>query len=337
MNTLEITLQLIHTLENNPASLSQIPWQDLKICLTTELEYRKELYPIEQFLSINQLFQTKFQELDINISISNIFTVIQLLKEFVFFLQTLPNIEYTDSLLQQMHYNEARLHHYVNNTFIVMGDSHVNFFSGNEQLTYIPIGNNINLCPNITDNPFTVLHLGPCLAYNCNKPNSSTFFHEKVEYLCNNFIKPNAHIIFCLGEIDIRVHVFNQTKLQNKTYMEIIDQILEKYISFLLSIQEKGFQISCWGPIATQREICPVDPTFPRNGSETARNMATAYFNERLSMLCMQHNIQFISIFNKLITDNFHTKEKYLSSDHCHLSQHAQVLAQPIWEKLLFS
>lgn len=233
MKTVNITLQLIQSLKNNPAFLHQIPWQDLKLCFTTELEYRKKLYPKEQFEIINQLFQEKFQTLDTNISISNTFAVIQILQEFVFALQILPDIEYTDSMLQKMHYNEACLHHYIDNTIVVIGDSHVNFFSGNEQLTYEPIGNNINLCPNITDNPFTVLHLGPCLAYTCNKLDSSTLFHEKIEYLCNNFIKPNAHIIFCLGEIDLRVHVFQQTKLQNKTYQEIVDQILDEYVSFL--------------------------------------------------------------------------------------------------------
>ena len=164
MKTLDITLQLIQSLENNPTFLYQIPWSDLKLCFITELEYRKELYPKEQFKSLNQLFQTKFQDLDTNISIPNTFSVIQLLKEFAFSLQILPDIEHTDFILQQMHYNEARLHHYINNTTVIIGDSHVNFFSGNEQLTYTPIGNNINFCPNITNNPFTVLHLGPCLA-----------------------------------------------------------------------------------------------------------------------------------------------------------------------------
>lgn len=295
----------------------------------------KELYSKEQFQSIKQLFQTKFHALDTNISIPDVFAVIQILKEFVFALQLLPDIEYTDFMLQQMHYNEACLKHYTNDTIIVLGDSHVNFFSGNEMITYLPIGNDINVCPNITETPFTALHLGPCLAYNCNKINASTLFHEKIEYLCNSFIKPNAHIIFCLGEIDLRVHVFRQTNLQNKNYQKIVDQILAEYLSFLVSMKEKGFHIYCWGPIASQRETCPVDPAFPRTGSETERNMATAYFNQQLSSLCQQNGITFLSVFDQMITDNFQTKEEYLSDDHCHLSQRALALAQPVWKKLL--
>ena len=36
-----------------------------------------------------------------------------------------------------------------------------------------------------------------------------------------------------------------------------------------------------------------------------------------------------------MITEDFKTKEEYLSADHCHLSQRAMALAQPVWNKIL--
>lgn len=335
MKTAEIVLQLIKSIEVNPASLYQIPWEDLKLCFSTELDYRKELYPATQLQAIRELFQTRFLAIEQSLAIPDISAITSLLKELVFALQLLPDADYTDTLTQQAHFNEARLQHYVNNTIIVLGDSHVNFFSGNELLSFTPIGNDINVCPNATVHPFTALHLGPCLAYHCNKTGTSTSFREKVDYLCSSFIKPNAHIICCLGEIDLRVHVFRQTALQQRTYQDIVDDILAEYLPFLVALQQKGYHVYCWGPIASQRDVCPIDPEFPRNGTETERNLATAYFTEQLAAGCRQHHIGFLSVFKQMITDDFQTIEEYLSADHCHLSQRALPLAQPVWEKVL--
>lgn len=335
MKTVEIILQLINSIQKNPSSLYQMPWEDLKLCFITELDYRRELYPDTQFQFLLKLFQNHFSELDNCLAIPDISAVIHILKEFAFALQMLPDAEYTDISIQKANYNEARLNHYANDTIIVLGDSHVNFFSGNEMISYTPVGNDINICPTINDNPFTVLHLGPCLAYNCNKTDTFTLFREKVEYLCNNFMKPNCHIICCLGEIDLRVHVFRQVELQCRTYQEIVDDILAEYVTFLSMLQEKGYRVYCWGPIASQPESCPIDPDFPRTGTETERNTATAYFNEQLSAQCKQHNIGYLSIYEQMITDDFETIEEYLSADHCHLSQRALTLAEPVWQKKL--
>lgn len=335
MKTLEIIFQLINSIQTNPASLYQIPWEDLKLCVITELDCRKELYPDTQFQAIKQLFYNRFQTLEKKLTIPDVSIIVSLLKEFAFALQVLPDSEYTDTMLEEAHYNEACLNHILNDTIIVLGDSHVNFFSGNEMLTFTPIGNQINVCPTVTEYPFTVLHLGPCLAYTCNQSDTSMHFHEKAEFLCNNFIKPNAHIVCSLGEIDLRVHVFPQAQLQNRPYQEIVDDILTEYCAFLLSLKERGFHVYCWGPIASQRKVCPIDPAYPRNGSETERNMATLYFTTQLAIFCKQHNIPFMSIFDQMVTDDLQTKEEYLSPDHCHLGQRALSLAAPIWENTL--
>lgn len=334
MKTIEILLQFIKAIQTNPAILYQIPWEDLKLCIATELEYRCELYPPSQYEEIQQLLENRFQTINDLLTIPDATAISGILNEFVTALQMLPTADHAEATIQQANYNEACLNHYKNDTIIVLGDSHVNFFSGNELLTFHSIGNDINVCPTITSNPFTVLHLGPCLAYNCNRTGTSTQFQEKLTYLCDNFIKPGARILFCLGEIDLRVHVFPQTKLQNKPYQAIVDNILAEYIPFLISLKEKGYQVACWGPIASQQEICPIDPDFPRNGSETERNMATAYFNNQLESLCRQHQIGYLSIFDRMVTPDFQTMGEYLSSDHCHLSQRAAALAQPLIDQL---
>lgn len=334
MRTIQIFLQLIDTITRNPSAAAMIPWDDIKLCISTELEYRSGLYSPDRFTRVNRLFT----DLSDNAAADShsAAAVISTLEKLVFALQVLPDAEYTDELLAQLHFNRACLNHYRNNTIIVLGDSHVNFFSGNETLSFLSIGNDINTCAGSSPYPFTPLHLGPCLAYTCRRPDSTFRFQEKVAYLCRNFIKPGARILCCLGEIDLRVHVFRQTVIQDRSYQQIVDDILAEYMGFLISLQDKGYQVSCWGPIASQKEDCPADPYFPRNGTETERNMATAYFNRQLAILCSRHNIPFLSLFEQLITPDYRTLAQYLSADCCHLSQRALPLALREWESILF-
>lgn len=335
MQTIQILGQLIHSIKLHPSITQSIPWDEIQSCLLEEFECCAHIYPAPQFQSIRQLLTKTVTEGRQASSAILADTAIHALEKLVFSLEFLPEASHIDELLYQSNFDHACLNHYKNNTIIVLGDSHVNFFSGNENLTFLPIGHDINTCASHTSYPFTPLHVGPCLAYNCNRSGTTFRFHEKVIYLCRNFIQPHAKIICCLGEIDLRVHVFKQAKLQNRPYQVIVDDILSEYIQFLISLKDQGYQVYCWGPIASQTESCPLDPMFPRNGTEIERNKATAYFNLQLSALCQKSGIQYLSIFDKMVTADYRTLEQYLSPDRCHLSQSALSLAIPEWQKLL--
>ncbi len=334
MRTIQILLQLINSIRTNPAVAALLPWEDILLCVSEELSCRTGLYTDARFEQVSRLFAELVEEAKAEAAAYNPDAVILRLQKLIFALQVLPETEHVDSLLEQANFDHACLRHYRDDTVIVLGDSHVNFFSGNEELSFLPIGKDINTCVNHTSYPFTPLHAGPCLAYTCNRPDATYSFREKAEYLCQNFIKPGAKILCCLGEIDIRVHVFKQAALQNRDYRQIVDDILAQYMQFLLWLQAKDYKVSCWGPIASQKESCPLDPKFPRNGSEKERNLATAYFNEKLSEMCAAHGILFLSVFGKMVTPDFETCEQYLSSDRCHLGQRALSLAQTEWQKL---
>ena len=122
--------------------------------------------------------------------------------------------------------------------------------------------------------------------------------------------------------------------LQNKSYEEIVDDILHQYYSFLLNMKNRGYSLYCWGPIATQTDACPIDPNFPRNGSEEECNHATAYFNQQLLSFCKQNDIGYLFIFEQMITSDFKTRSEYLSADCFHLSQRALPLALQEWKKI---
>ena len=132
-----------------------------------------------------------------------------------------------------------------------------------------------------------------------------------------------------LGEIDIRVHVLKQSKDQNRPVNDIINDIIAHYLSFLIDLQAKGYKVYCWAPIASQSDLSPIDPAFPRYGTETDRNKATLYFTDRLNELCIPHGIKVLSIARLMMNDDLKTRTEYLSLDHFHLSQSAMPLALP--------
>lgn len=215
MHTVQLLLQLLDTLANNPSIISSLPMNDIRTCILTELDIRKELYSSNQLLSIKQDFSDVFTQMEQAAASMDVHTLLHYLEEIIFALQTFPDTEHMDEIFQGANFNQACLNHYRNDTIIVLGDSHVNFFSGNEHLSFLPIGNDINTCLLNTQYLFTPLHIGPCLAYNCNKYHTTYRFREKVEYLCKNFIKPGAVILCCLGKL-IYVFMFSG-RLQYKT------------------------------------------------------------------------------------------------------------------------
>ena len=214
--------------------------------------------------------------------------------------------------------------HFSNNTLVVIGDSHVNFFSGSENIAFESLEfekYQINYCKQKLDK-FSVLHLGPCLAYSLNKYNSQNKVREKIEYIIkSNFINENSTIVLSFGEIDLRVHVLKWAMENSTTIDEEVTKLILIYEEFLIFMKKHVKHIICWGPIATQKDGTPSCKVFPKFGPEIERNKATKLFNDKLEKLCFKHSLKFVSIFDKLINNDYTTKTEYISSDNCHLSQ----------------
>lgn len=223
------------------------------------------------------------------------------------------------------------------NSTLVIGDSHVNFFSGNEELTYTDIGHGIHLCKN--NNPsynFTVLHLGPSLAYNSDQVYSSTKTLEKTKWILKTIARTQGRaggvIVLAFGEIDIRVQIFNRCR-DVDNYKAEVDLVLEHYFRYIRFIQQKGYKVCCWGPVASQPDSCKDNPKFPRAGTEYERNLATLYFNEKLREWCDANAVAFMSIFGRLVDAELRTRTEFYSSDCVHLSRRALSLAKEEWDK----
>ena len=215
----------------------------------------------------------------------------------------------------------------VQNKIYVIGDSHVNFFSGQESINFVPFEFDIRFCRDILVY-FKTFHLGAVLAYSLNRDNSQNRVKEKIEYLLShNIIPQGTYILCCFGEIDIRNQVFKQVERQKVPYQKVVDDILHEYALFLQKMTARGYKMICWGPVASQKDVWHGNKDFPAVGTELERNQATKYFNRQLEKICADLGATFVSIFDDLVDENGKTKEKYFM-DPCHLSQRAMVLAK---------
>lgn len=217
----------------------------------------------------------------------------------------------------------------------VIGDSHSIFFSGQNYHNFI--ADKIFITPDVIIDKlisyiryFEIYHLGPALAFNANNDKSSTHTLQKVKYLIENeIIAPNSQVVLSFGEIDIRAHSLKQGLSQNKPISEIVDAILANYLELILIFKNSGFDVCCWTPIASQKDIWGENPKFVKFGFERERNQVTELFINKLEGLAIEHVFKVCSIFNNMINENYETDENYISSDQCHLSNKALSLAIP--------
>ena len=205
----------------------------------------------------------------------------------------------------------------------VIGDSHTHFFSGGNEflcnaLPFIP-----GVCvPYSYFENVTIFHIGPCLAYNIGKYNTSSRGREKIDLLrAMGLLPKGARVVCCFGEIDIRVYLLKQAEKLGIGYREEADMIVDEYVAYLMELSN-DYDVYAWGPVAQTSGEGYGDQNYPIFGSEKDRNMATECFNSRLSEICRQHGIGFVSIFDRLIDEEYLTRNEYFR-DPVHLNSSA--------------
>jgi len=211
--------------------------------------------------------------------------------------------------------------HQQKNTIVALGDSHSLFFAGNDHLKTNKIGycrGVINTADERLDQ-FSVIHLGPSLAYNTNKYGTTVGTLEKVDYLLKRgLLIPGDRVLCCFGEIDVRAHVMKHAEQGGGDYQTVVNQVLSNYLEFLFHLRSKGLQLCCWGPVPQ----CRVNEQHICRGTQVERNKATCYFTEQLSILGQRNHFGVVSLFEDLVDENLVTNEAYLL-DGFHLNQKA--------------
>lgn len=205
---------------------------------------------------------------------------------------------------------------------IVIGDSHVNFFSGNEKISFREFKKGINNCDDKIDK-FVTFHLGPALAYNLSRYNSKTKAKEKIEWLIKKgYITKNSIVILVFGEIDIRT--LKTRKISTNIEYEI-KKIVNNYLQIIPNIPG---HIYIWAPIG-QGGDCDI-----KFGTQQERNKMTQVFIDELRKREAEYNYKTLSIFEGMVDGDYNTDMYYITDDLRHLSQRAWELADKELQKI---
>ncbi len=321
--THELLLNIKNLLSKDNSILDRISPDDIIGCVYVEFDALKDLYNKEQEHEIFQSLTELSAEMSNCIAKKDYHNTIAVFDRIISIHNSFPDSSIALDFIEEANFNKEYIRHREQKTIIVLGDSHVNFLSGNEELSFKSIGRFIDVCHQANSLPLTCIHLGANLAYTSDNSESSSGFRNKIDYLMEHFFINGAIIVTSLGEIDIRAHVFKETGTSANSYQNNIDEILRHYESFLSYLKEKGYRPACWGPIATQKDDTPLAVDIPRYGTEQDRNKATEYFNAKLEKWCNDHDLPFMTMFYDMVTDDYETKEEFLSSDRFHLGQYS--------------
>ena len=206
----------------------------------------------------------------------------------------------------------------------VIGDSHTSFFSGHSDITFKHFEFGINNCVDKLEN-FITFHVGPALAYNLNRYNSTTKAREKIEYLLKKkYLKRGDTVILSFGCIDTSMHLLKHARNSNcenlEKNIELISQnIINNYFEFINILKKEDVNVYLWA--ALPQPFC-TKPEF----ETIAINKAVEVFNTVLSKKAAENNIVVLSIYDKLINKDYSSKKEYYLDD-AHLNNKAWDLA----------
>jgi len=209
-----------------------------------------------------------------------------------------------------------------------IGDSHVSFFSGED--------NTQPLWPKPSQDRlpfFKSFRLGAILAYNLVEYNTQMKGREILFTLLDRgipvperSIPPESNVLLCFGEIDCRAHLLKQAEQQKRPVESVVEECANRYFSVAQEVKRLGYDVFLWNVIPSTRFEFVGNKEFPTYGACLERNYVTRLFNDNLDAACATNDITFVSIFDQLLAlDGLTNMDFY--RDKVHLSQKAMPLA----------
>lgn len=121
-----------------------------------------------------------------------------------------------------------------------------------------------------------------------------------------------SKFIFIFGEIDCRVHFFNQANKQQRPIDDLILDTAERYVILVKRLRRRGFDIAVMNVVPTG-EMGNAGYKF--FGAPSQRREITKKFNNRLECLCLEHGVPFINIYKELVNGKGWRKRELIQDD----------------------
>lgn len=200
------------------------------------------------------------------------------------------------------------------------------------QIPQILVIGDSHVWPYYLKHPFLVFHLGGCTAYNIDNPHSSTRAWQKINNLLDRYNPKNKILIFSFGEIDCRLHIYNQYLVGQKkvSIQALINKTVKKYLFALKQIRSCGYRVAILSPTPTGTENNIYRKKYFANFKN--RSKITKEFHNTLSRVAKANDFYYLDIYSKVSSSNGGIKKKY-QQDCVHLNS----LVVPLLQKELES
>jgi hypothetical protein len=162
---------------------------------------------------------------------------------------------------------------------------------------------------------FIIHYIGPATAYNLANKNGTVKSNEKLFKIIHQINKQRDIIVLVFGEIDCRVHIYNQFKKNNEAVKmtSIIDNAITNYGIILRQLKDMGINFCVYGILPASKGIIRYPPymtstmreaefknfkeKYPYLADQIIRSQINKEFNERLKRYCREHDYKYIDIY----------------------------------------
>lgn len=160
-----------------------------------------------------------------------------------------------------------------------------------------------------------VHYLGAVTAYNLIYENSSSMGREKLFKVVNS-LKEGETIMLVFGEIDARIHIYNQYMKRGKkiSIEKLVSNVIRNYGQVIEEIKKRGFKIGVYNivPPGPQSNIY----NYPYYADWETHLRITQIMNKQVKNFCMRNEFFFVDIFNQVINAEMLIKESFRKSEY---------------------
>ena len=179
--------------------------------------------------------------------------------------------------------------------------------------------------------PFVVTWLGAATAFNVTTPGSSTHSYEQVMRALRRVDKKRDVVLFILGEVDTRIHIYYQymKRGQVEPMTDLMLKTINRYGEFLLGLRQQGYRIVVHSVSATPYWDNAFD--YPFYADDETRAWIVGEYNKLLSAWCAENGVEYLDMYQHAADERGFIKLD-LTEDQTHLGSAALPLYQQ-WVK----
>ena len=160
---------------------------------------------------------------------------------------------------------------------------------------------------------FLVKHIGPATAYKLRFKENRTRSNEQLFSIIKKINKKRNLVLLVFGEVDCRIHIYNNARKKNRSIGSLIDDTVSGYgeVLKLLTVDSVDFVVCGVPPANTQGNVYH----FPYYAAPQEQRDIKKAFNEKLKDFCRDNGYKYLDLFNKFSDENGFILEQYKRDD----------------------